>query len=51
MPGCDHSPRDGGGFSGRFCSPEHEVKYDHLKADAQDAKRSAEREAQEDEFF
>jgi hypothetical protein len=26
-----------------------EVKYDHLKADAQDAKRSAEREAREED--
>jgi hypothetical protein len=49
MPSCDRTPRGGGGFAGRFCSAEHEVKYDHLKADAQDAKRSAEREAREED--
>lgn len=49
MLGCDRTPRGGGGFAGRFCSTEHEIKYDHLKADAQDAKRSAEREAREND--
>lgn len=49
MPGCDRTPRGGGSFAGRFCSTEHEVKYDHLKADARDAKRSAERDSQEED--
>ena len=40
MPGCDETPRDGGGFAGRFCSDKCEVKYDHLKADAADARRA-----------
>jgi hypothetical protein len=49
MPGCNRTSRGGGGFAGRFCSTKHEVKYDHLKVDAQDAKRGAEREAQEED--
>lgn len=49
MPGCDRIPRGGGSFAGRFCSTEHEVKHDHLKADARDAKRSAERDSQEED--
>jgi hypothetical protein len=39
-PNCDRDARGGGGHSGRFCSDEHEVKYDHLKADAADAQRA-----------
>jgi hypothetical protein len=46
LPGCDRAPgqqaredyRDG-----RFCSIQHETKFDHLKADARDA-READRE-------
>lgn len=40
LPNCDHDARCNAGFSGRFCSDEHEVKYDHLKADAADARRA-----------
>lgn len=28
------------GFSGRFCSIGHELKYDHIRADAEDAERA-----------
>ena len=43
-PGCDN-PRDpdGDGFRRQFCSVKCEVKFDHLRADAEDARRSAER--------
>lgn len=27
---------------GTFCSPQHDVKYEHLKDDARDAERAAE---------
>jgi hypothetical protein len=39
-PSCDDEPRGSGGFSSLFCSDECEVRYDHIKADAQDAERS-----------
>lgn len=39
-PNYDRETRDDGGHAGRFCSAEHEVKYDHLKADAVDARRA-----------
>jgi hypothetical protein len=45
--GCDGEPRGGGGFSGRFCSTPCELKYEHVRADARDARRDAEREAEE----
>jgi hypothetical protein len=32
-------------FGAKFCSTEHELKYEHLKADAEDARRSEERES------
>jgi hypothetical protein len=47
-PNCDRDARGGGGHSGRFCSDEHEVKYDHLKADADDARRAEQTERQHD---
>jgi len=40
-PNCDRDARGDGRHSGRFCSDEHEVKYDHLKADADEARRDA----------
>jgi hypothetical protein len=30
----------------RFCSPKHDVKFDHLKADARDAKRAERAESE-----
>ena len=40
--GCDKPARDDGqdAFANQFCSAQHEVKYDHIKADAQDAMRA-----------
>ena len=50
MPGCDEEPRDDGrdASANRFCSTQHELKYEHIKADAEDARR-AEREQAEAE--
>jgi len=46
MPGCDRDPgtedSDTTYRTRRFCSPGCDVKYDHLKADARDARRAAE---------
>jgi hypothetical protein len=48
MPGCDNDPRpNAGAYSRKFCSDEHEVKFDHLKADADEA-RYGEREPEPD---
>lgn len=44
LPGCDRTPgeQDREDYRSRsFCSVQCEVKYDHLKADAEDAKRAA----------
>jgi hypothetical protein len=44
MPGCDRAPgeQDRDDYRTRFfCSVQHEVKYDHLKADAEDARAAA----------
>lgn len=38
---CDNDTRDVGGYAGRFCSEMCEVKHDHIKADARDARRAA----------
>lgn len=38
-PTCSNEA-EGSGYSGRFCSTECELKYDHVKADAQDAARA-----------
>jgi hypothetical protein len=45
MPTCDRAPgtADAGDAvyrESRFCSPKCEVKFDHLKADAADARRA-----------
>jgi len=49
-PSCDQDAgqeeTDSNYRSGRFCSVAHDVKYDHLVADARDAQR-AEQEEQE----
>jgi len=34
-----------------FCGPKHEVKYDHIKADARDAERTERQEAEEPEAY
>jgi hypothetical protein len=41
---CTNDARGGGGYGGRFCSDECEVKHDHIKADARDAMREPEPE-------
>jgi hypothetical protein len=48
-PSCSNDPRGGGGFSGRFCSTPCELKYEHVRADARDARRDAQREAREED--
>lgn len=40
-PNCDRETQDATGFDGRFCSKEHAIKYDHLKADADEARYEA----------
>ena len=35
-------------FGAKFCSTAHELKYEHIKADADDARRAAEEEARPD---
>jgi hypothetical protein len=44
LPNCERDRRKSGGYSGRFCSDEHEVKYDHLKDDARSARREEQSE-------
>lgn len=43
-PNCDRDTQDETGFDGRFCSKEHAIKYDHLKADADEARYEEERQ-------
>jgi hypothetical protein len=43
-PSCSNEPRGGGGFSERFCSTPCELKYEHARADARDARREAQEE-------
>ena len=47
-PTCSNDPREGGGFSGRFCSTPCELKFEHVRADAREAERDARREAREE---
>jgi hypothetical protein len=50
MPGCDNDRRTHGTpYSRKFCSDKHEVKYDHLKADARDAQRDEQRDRHHDD--
>lgn len=45
LSGCQKEPlgEDApAGTRGRFCSPQCDVKYEHLKADARDARQAAE---------
>lgn len=52
-PGCS---KDVGQYSGnvvynnrKYCHPKHEVQYEHLKADAKEARLADEREAREED--
>lgn len=54
LPGCDAEPGSGDGnpvaySTRRFCSQECAVKYDHLKADADDAQRAEATERHHDD--
>jgi hypothetical protein len=44
MPNCHKKARGRGdgldGFAGSFCSTSHELKYEHIKADAEDSRRA-----------
>jgi hypothetical protein len=44
-PSCDEQARGSDGVTdasgGKFCSPQCELKYEHVKADAEDARREA----------
>lgn len=44
LPGCEERPEE----DSRYCSVYHEVKYEHLAADAEDAQRAAEEESREE---
>jgi len=35
---CSNPTRDATGYEGRFCSTECELKHEHVKADARDAR-------------
>jgi len=52
-PMCSESNRRGeegvSTYGKRFCSMRCELKYDHAKADAQDAQRDAQRDSHHDE--
>lgn len=45
--GCERTARGGGGFAGRFCSTPCELEFEHVRADAREARRDTEREAEE----
>lgn len=48
LPNCENEPLGSdapAGVRSSFCSAECDVRYGHLKADADDARRAAEREA------
>lgn len=40
-PTCSEEQGAQNGYSGKFCSKGHEIKYEHIKADARDARRDA----------
>jgi len=46
MPNCKKEARGRGpnvdGFGAKFCSPACELKFDHVRSDARDARRAAE---------
>lgn len=41
-PSCDNAPATNGEHRRGFCSTRCEVKHDHIKADAQDRRRTEE---------
>jgi len=43
-PTCDREPE-----KGRFCSKEHKVKFEHIKADADEARYEEQREVHHDD--
>jgi len=45
--GCSN-PAQGTSGSARFCSDRCQVKYEHIKSDAEDAQRAAEEESREE---
>jgi|GEM_PF-4470112 hypothetical protein len=48
-PSCSNDARGSGGFGGRFCSTPCELKYEHVRADAREAKRDARRQTREED--
>ena len=48
-PSCEEEARGRGpnvnGYAAKFCSPACELKFEHVKADARDARRAAEAQA------
>lgn len=44
-PTCTDEAGAAPGYSGKFCCKGHEIKYEHIKADARDARMDAEAEA------
>lgn len=52
MPGCDENRRGledaQDGFAANFCCKKHELRYEHIKADAEDARRAEEKQARDD---
>jgi len=48
-PTCTNLSREESGYSGRFCSDRCEVKHEHVKADARDARLSEERRIKEEQ--
>lgn len=54
MPGCEGEPRGRGpnvdGFGAKFCSAQCEVKFEHIRSDAQERRRAAEAAAEEESW-
>lgn len=60
-PSCDNETRDKGerygendqfqvsAFGAKFCSPRCELRFEHIRADARDAQRMAERDYEPEE--
>ena len=46
---CSEPARDVSGYEGRFCSTKCELKHEHVKADAEDARRQEQRGSYKDE--
>lgn len=53
-PTCENEPRGRGpnvdGFAAKFCSPQCELKFEHVRDDARDARRAAEAADQEESW-